>query len=265
MKEAPSIEYAKMSEAESLQGQFKGWSEGARDAKILRLAKLIREYEPLSIHTSVDTADCARIMGGKVPYGFARPYMTCFHALIVHLAKYHAEHGWSVPIDFVFDEQGGVGHEAALLYQWLKDSMPPEVKAVMGSTPIFRNDKDVVALQAADLLAWHVRRWREGVDAPGARPAFNYLVADGRHVFVDVQEDTLTRLARGLAKIPGTNETRQKANWRIGTREVAAHMDAGNPPLPKTSHWRMRLKYGRRAAHRLYQRFRRAWRELTRS
>ncbi len=29
---------------------------------------------------------------------------------------------------------------------------------MMGNTPIFRDDKDIVALQAADMLAWHVHR-----------------------------------------------------------------------------------------------------------
>lgn len=264
LTETPSIKYAKMSEAESLQGQFKGWRSEDRDAKVLKLAKLIRKYDPVSIHTSVSTAECAKVMSGRVPHGMARPYLICFQALVIHLAQFHAMKGLTVPVDFVFDEQGGVGQEAALLYPWLRESLPPEVRAMMGTTPIFRNDKDVAALQAADLLAWHVRRWREGVDPLGARPAFDYLIADQRHVYVEVEGKTLAKLARGLSKIPGTNETRHKANWLVARRELAAYLDAGLPP-PDTSLWRMRIKYGQRSIHRFYQRARRAWKELTRS
>lgn len=261
--EAPRIDYAKMSEADSLQGQFRGWEPSARDAKILKLATIIRKFEPWSIHASVDTAECARIMGGTVPIGFARPYHLCFQMVVIHLAKFHLQKGFMTPVDFVFDEQGGIGEESALFYNWIKETQDPEVSALMGARPIFRDDKKMLPLQAADLLAWHVRRWREGVDAPGVRPAFNLLLADRQHIFLDMDSATLTQLAKGFRKIPGTKELTQASNWRTAKREVAKWLDAGHPP-PDMPYWRMRLKYARRSMHRLYQRFRRAWRELTR-
>lgn len=257
-----------MVEAEGLQGQFAGWSRPAADIKMLMLAAIIAKYKPVSIHASVDTEACARILAGTVPIGFARPYGICFQAIIIHLAKYHQEIGVTVPVDFIFDEQGGIGDEAAIQYDWVKKTMPPEISARMGARPIFRDDKLVVPLQAADMLAWHIRRWREGIDTFETRPALHLLTPTGKHIGVDVGEDYLKEMAKNIQRIPGTKELLEKKNWLQAKREMADWIAAGDAPLPDISHWQMRLKYGKRAVRRslrdLYQRVRRAWKELTR-
>lgn len=263
LKEHPRIEYAKMSEAESLRGQFRGWDPIDRDRKIMRLAQIVQQSQPWSFHTSVDTADCARIMGPAAPLGLARPYMLCFQALVIQVARYHcAIGGGGLPLDFVFDDQGGVGEEAALLYNWIKSTTPPDVQAVMGARPIFRDDKAVRPLQAADLLAWHVRRWREGQDTHETRPALDLLVAPGRHVFVELGEPELQRLAKGLRRVPGVKPMQSAKGWREAKRGIAAWIDAGHAP-PAVSRWRMRMRYLRYQTRGLYRRFRRAWRVLT--
>jgi hypothetical protein len=44
---------------------------------------------------------------------------------------------------------------------------------MMGNTPVFRDDKEIVALQAADMLAWHVHR---NMDFPQEhRPIFEKI------------------------------------------------------------------------------------------
>lgn len=263
LKEHPAIEYAKMSEAESLRGQFRGWDPIERDRKIMRLANVVQASMPWSFHTSVDTADCARIMGPAAPLGLARPYMLCFQALIIQVAQSHFRFGGAnLPIDFIFDDQGGIGEEAALFYDWIKGTTPPEVRAVMGARPIFRDDKAVVPLQAADLLAWHVRRWREGQDTHEARPAMDLLIGAGRHVFVELGEPELKRFAKGLRRVPGVKPLQSVKGWREAKRGIAALIDAGDPP-PNVPRWRMRLRYARFQMDSLYKRFRRAWRVLT--
>ena len=68
------------------------------------------------------------------------------------------------PIDFVFDESV---YKNAVIESWdtFKAAAPsPELATLTGSTPVFRNDREYLPLQAADLLAWWVRHWqKEGI------------------------------------------------------------------------------------------------------
>lgn len=64
------------------------------------------------------------------------------------------------PVDFVFDETANKkvlieGFEAATLMHGGADKLP------LTSTPSFRNDKEYLPLQAADMLAWWIHHWQE--------------------------------------------------------------------------------------------------------
>lgn len=63
------------------------------------------------------------------------------------------------PVDFVFDE---TGDKRGLIDGWdrLKE-LNPENAHLMGATPVFRDDKEYLPLQAADMLAWWVRHWQK--------------------------------------------------------------------------------------------------------
>jgi hypothetical protein len=63
-------------------------------------------------------------------------------------------------IDFIFDDQ--IDKKDRLIAAWdsFKKMGHPTFKHLMGDTPAFRDDKNVLPLQAADLHAWLVRkRW----------------------------------------------------------------------------------------------------------
>ncbi len=164
----PAIQYFKMAEAQSLRGQFRQWTQANRDRKLLSLAKVIQDHDPWAVHCSVSRDDYARILAPVAPYPLKNPYSMCFWAVIQTAAVYHRELGieGTPPVDFVFDQQGGLGDDAALWYDWMKQQQDPEICELLGDRPIFCDDKQVVALQAADMLAWHVRRADEGGDLP---------------------------------------------------------------------------------------------------
>jgi hypothetical protein len=47
----------------------------------------------------------------------------------------------------------------------MKQTAPAEIARMLGDTPVYRNDKNTLPLQAADLYAWWVRKWeREGIN-----------------------------------------------------------------------------------------------------
>jgi hypothetical protein len=67
------------------------------------------------------------------------------------------------PVDFVFDNDS---EKVKIPVGWelMKSIALPERASMMGDTPIFRDDKKTMPLQAADLYAWWAFKWqREGV------------------------------------------------------------------------------------------------------
>jgi hypothetical protein len=77
---SPSIKYFKMSEANSLTGEFAGWSVADKDDKIRGLSRIIRHFNPMSMHASISKAEHEVIVKPKAPYGFT-PYFFAFRPL----------------------------------------------------------------------------------------------------------------------------------------------------------------------------------------
>jgi hypothetical protein len=255
----PSINYLKMSEANSLGGEFKGWDTVARDEKLRGLARVIRHFSPASYHSSVSRSEFEAIVSPVAPYGFNRPYFYCFQAIMVPLANSMLEYGLpKVPIDFIFDEQGGVGDEAKFFYRIIRDAQPAAVRSILSVDPIFRNDKLVLPLQAADMLAWHIRRTY--LRDPAAFPVPKFLSSDGLHMASDIDTAWLKRIADGYAQIPGTQQLKSKGAWRKIMREVEAIELAGRRPDQRWTRIQNAMVYwhrrGRRILLRLLGRFR---------
>ena len=61
-------------------------------------------------------------------------------------------------IDFYFDEQAKEKGEIAEAWEWYKEIAIGEHKDLLGSFPSFMDDKKLLPLQAADLVAWWVRK-----------------------------------------------------------------------------------------------------------
>ena len=137
----PKIDYFHMVEAENLSEQFKDWPKEQRDAKISHLSNVVYEHNPWSVECSVSQTDFNRILKPVVPYDLKNPYFACFYGTIIAVARFHAENGIKTPVDFVFDEQGELGAFVVLWYQMIKDLQDTEISAVLGSSPVFRDDK----------------------------------------------------------------------------------------------------------------------------
>jgi hypothetical protein len=236
---APAISYLKMSEAQNLNGQFRGWSATDRDAKVLKLAQVIVKHRPWSIHCSVSRSDYARIVAPVAPYPLKQPYFSCFWGIIRTAADYHLQldRGRPTnthpvpPLEYVFDEQDNLGNDAAMWYSWLKEGQEPEIAALMGDRPIFGDDKKMVALQAADMLAWHLRRRHErGLDEP--LPVLDLLTQHGAYREIDTP--TLEGWAEGFRRVPGVEHIQTKGAWRE-TRAVARAAVAAGAGPPSTN------------------------------
>jgi hypothetical protein len=91
------------------------------------------------------------------------PYYMGFHAMVAGVA--HEQTGWGMnqPVDFIFDEET-IRQFPLDYWERMKLGASPEARRMMGDRPIFRNDRDTLPIQAADLWAWWIRKWaREGI------------------------------------------------------------------------------------------------------
>jgi hypothetical protein len=175
----PSIRRFKMREAEAREGDFQGMSPEFCLAKIKDLSAIIEEFEPLAISCTLNWQDYKDIVLGKVHPKIDSPYAILFYQIMKGSHEYQITlnaqgviSGYR-RVDFVFDDQGAMGLRALQWYAGIKTRLPEPYSSMMGSSPAFRNDEEIVALQAADMLAWHVHR---GLDFPEkSRPIFETI------------------------------------------------------------------------------------------
>jgi len=164
LAESPSIEYFHMREARDLSGQFEGFDVTKRDLKIVRLVSVALAHKPDVLTTWMMADDYTSIVGSVSPYETHTGYLPCFYALLFRGAAYSRDHNLKLPIDFVFDEKGKIGTYALNWYDAVKSAADATLKPFFGATPIFRDDMQIVPLQVADLIGWHVHR---KLESPG--------------------------------------------------------------------------------------------------
>ena len=216
LAESPSIKYFHMREARKLEGEFNGWKAKHRDAKIRRLAEIAASYNPWTITAWISRAEHDAILKPIAPFMARQPYMDLFYAVILKLAQWHHDDGVTLPVDYVFDEQGVIGTESVMWYEHIKAWQKPEIAALMGSSPKFENDKVVLPLQAADMLAWHLRRHKDHPEEDDSKwptaPVIGLL-----HAEVHLTKDFLIDTADKMKQVPNVELTRDKPTRRERT------------------------------------------------
>jgi hypothetical protein len=157
----PRLEYFKMSEAMgSPSGQFAGFSDESVNEKLRMLDSLIQEYATGSIACTLNQEEYAQIFGSpRVPKEMRSPYYFLAFEMMRGLAKFQSHFAIDKPIDFIFDEQ--VGQAEKIVSAWNDFKAQSPFGANLGSATIFRDEKRFLPLQAADMLAWFVRRRHE--------------------------------------------------------------------------------------------------------
>lgn len=150
----PSVEYFKFSDAMNFNGPFNGISEQSRNQKVALLVRTIQEHSLLGISTTIPSSVFLGLFGPGCPaIALRNPYFLAFFDIISRAISYYDSSGTTEKIEFVFDDQPG--QEEVVLEAWnlFLDTAPDRFKRLLGGPPIFQSDRDVVALQAADLHA----------------------------------------------------------------------------------------------------------------
>jgi hypothetical protein len=138
---------------------------------------------------------------------------------MIPLANYQAQSDQGLPTDFIFDEQELQGEDALWAYEYSRETQPKPIRDLLGTRPIFADDKTVYPLQAADILAWHVRRQAETGDTNGFQVPSS-LSPTGYHMATDIDAERLQRLADGLGQVPGVEHLKTKTAWRKAMKEI---------------------------------------------
>lgn len=180
-------------------GQFDGWTFDEIEGKLKSLAGVIQNHNPfaLAAHAQWSEYEKFKMQSSRGEY-LQSPYKALFYEITKIM--YGAGRIWNNPnsVDFVFDEQGEIGDEAASWYLEIKDAYPPEARAFFGAKPVFRDDSLVLPLQAADMLAWFQRR---RICQPVTRPGWmeiEGMITRGFTIGSEIDADSFEKAARRL-------------------------------------------------------------------
>jgi hypothetical protein len=159
----PKLNPLKIQEAlrfEELWGRSK---QEDRDERLKRFASIIHKHVQFGIAISSGWDDLRRIKKEFFPKRKNEqrfePYIVLFHGLMASLAAHLVRQRIQQKVDFVFDEQGALGHIALGQFDRIVDTLPSELIKFVAGRPIHRNDEEVLPLQAAHTIAWLIRRY----------------------------------------------------------------------------------------------------------
>lgn len=122
------------------------------------LYRIIERHLCSAFAVAIEIAPLRRVVEElNMPVEYSNPYLLAFRALLEGVAKSQGQMGILEPIDFVFDERA---EKAGVLsgFAILQDRKDLEYAHRFGAPPRFERDDDLAPLQAADMLAWIVRR-----------------------------------------------------------------------------------------------------------
>jgi Protein of unknown function (DUF3800) len=151
----PPIHFFKSSEAESLKGQFLGATPEERNQKIDALIEVIGRYAVRAIQVRMRQRDYNEIIKLNVPEQWDDAYFFLMPGFISAVLAIEKHLGDQQPAEFVLDSSQRLDRQARKLYSQLL-TLPQYAGRV--ASVVFSDEKDTLPLQAADLLAWQVRR-----------------------------------------------------------------------------------------------------------
>jgi hypothetical protein len=163
LEATPSVKYFSHHEAIGLSGQFANWDDDERDQKLMKLASVFETHKLVGFVGGIHLPRFKQLFSGSILpkktlrsiATFTEPYYYCFNGVVAATLAYQAEVIGRVDkkdkVNFIFDEHQCLD-ECIAIYPRIKKVLPRSARLVAGTvTP--GNDKEIVALQAADFLA----------------------------------------------------------------------------------------------------------------
>jgi hypothetical protein len=155
--------YFKSFEAETLSGCFRGFTRLEADERVDLLTDIALDHILYGVVAGMRWKDFTDVVQGQIikPKGrliasAKHPYDFCFHALLAAVLNEQANRKMTEEIDFAFDKQGKLLRRCIQWYDENKKHMPDRIRGLVGQI-IPGDDKIVLPIQAADLVAWQSR------------------------------------------------------------------------------------------------------------
>ena len=151
----PRIAYFKGVEAEHFRNEFSAFTAEQRDAKIDALIEVIGCCAERALCGRMRQRDYNEIAKGQIPARYDSPYYLLFPTFIAAAVGIERIEGASEPTQFIFDTDQRFER---LSYEMVPSLLP--LRSFKGGivNVLYRDDKESLPLQAADLLAWQIRR-----------------------------------------------------------------------------------------------------------
>jgi hypothetical protein len=157
------IEYFKMSEARCApakpKGQFAGWSREKTDERVAIAYSVIEDHAHFQLSCIVDLGSFYKIFEESFfERNAINPFYLAFGRMITGFAHKQQGLGLQEKVDFIFDDRVKEKKKIRDAWDAYKETADPDIKPYIGSDPRFESDLAFLPLQAADLLAWWIRK-----------------------------------------------------------------------------------------------------------
>jgi hypothetical protein len=188
--------------------RYFGWEDNERDERLKAFTTTIKHHALHGIVSVVPIESYSRLLKGRfTTLPLDRPYFLSFFGIMAQLFNLNRHLKLDEKIQFIFDTQDS--ENISILkaeYERFISVAPPVIQPMSAGYPTFERDEDALPLQAADMLAWHVRRYyydlhtgKQPENEPSNVYLANLLVPE--HDIIDVWDEArLSEVAEVLYK-----------------------------------------------------------------
>ena len=166
--------YFKSTEAARCSGCFAGFSREEADEKTDLLTDIALKHICYGVVAAIKWEHFNEVVQGQIIRSKGRlikfaqhPFDLCFHALTGAILGEQVRRENHEEIDFAFDQQGSLLLRCINWYNEYKKKAPEPLREIMGQV-IPGDDKTLLPIQAADLVAWQVRNRSLGAPVTGS-------------------------------------------------------------------------------------------------
>jgi len=243
------ISYLKMREANSRDGEFDGWTQAEVREKLARLKAVIDYFEPMSFHNSMSRSADWEGFRAIAPRGLGNAHLSCTFGIVSSVSRFVASQKYPNKIEFIFDTQAEIEDEVDLFLGTMAESVPEEARALIARKPRYEDDKTFAPLQAADMLAWHLRRRHEDHGSWMNESDDLAPINSSAHLDCGDLDTVLASTYAGVAeRMNGVGGLKSKGEWQRIKKDARRLQAAGYVPPASSSrevHFRALMRWQR--------------------
>lgn len=198
----PSVTHFRMVDLHHRQGPFSGWSKAQRNSKLSLLAGVVADHNLTGIAIVMQHADHQAAIRGKISTLHDNPYALMLFSSVKEVVLHPMFADKAEQFQFVFDNDLHNKNVLSEVYDSVLPFLPSAISSRLSGRPTHRDDKTEPPLQAADMLAWHIRRcWPRSIDASTAVTTAVPILAKRPIRRLTWTRETLLRLAEAMKSV----------------------------------------------------------------